>query len=215
MNCESWKPFLIPFLASLGTLLGTLLTAYLQHRWTLKGALELDKKDIQRKTFSQLMGIKFMTTQLYMSRFEALIFSDYHEARWKIAGYPKESIDYQEAQRWMRKSEDFVMEIAKNNNKLFELIGTISVIFPHKKKLEKNIERLYRFKTPTILREPPLKIDELSSWKTTAVSELQEIVEREYAQPIDEVLRELRGHLESVTRRICRIFHPEDSAYLL
>ena len=43
------------------------------------------------------MGRKFTTTQLYVSKYEALLYSDYHEARWKLAGAPKESLDLQEA----------------------------------------------------------------------------------------------------------------------
>jgi hypothetical protein len=37
----------------------------------------------------RLKGRKFVTEQLYMSRYEACIFSDYHEAKWKLAGSPR------------------------------------------------------------------------------------------------------------------------------
>ena len=64
---------------------------------------------------------KFITTRLSVSRFEAWIFSDYHEARWKLAGDPTGSLDLQEAQRWMGKSEDLALEIAKNNSRILNV----------------------------------------------------------------------------------------------
>jgi len=56
--------------------------------------------------FARLMGRKITTEQLYVSRYEAFMFSDYNEERWRRSGSPKDSLDLQEAQRWMHRSED-------------------------------------------------------------------------------------------------------------
>ena len=135
------------------------------------------------------MGRKFLTTQLYVSRFEALIYSDHHEAKWKQAGYPKESIDLQEAQRWMHKSEDLALDIAKNNQSLFETIGLIRILFPKTSKLDELIDRIYHFKTPKILGDPlKMNQNQLDEWKVRAVEGLQALVETEYANPINDLL---------------------------
>lgn len=127
-------------------------------------------------------------SQLYVSRFEAWIYSDYHEARWKLAGAPKDSIDLQEAQRWMHKSEDLALEIAKNNQSLFQTLGLIRTSFRRTPTLDSLTEKLYRFKVPEITKRPfDLDANQLEAWKVNAVKQLQELVEREYSKPIDEL----------------------------
>jgi hypothetical protein len=61
--------------------------------------LKISDHQKRQQVFSEVMGRKFLMTQLYVSRFEALIYSNYHEAKWKQSGWPKDSIDQQEAQR--------------------------------------------------------------------------------------------------------------------
>jgi hypothetical protein len=106
-------------------LIGVILGAFLNYKFGIKSQLRVSDHQKRQQVFSELMGIKFVITQLYVSRFEASVFSDYHESKWKQAGYPRDSIDLQEAQRWMHKSEDLAAEIAKNNQYLFEKIGMI------------------------------------------------------------------------------------------
>jgi len=52
-----------------------------------------------------------------LSRFEALVYSHYHEYRYRLS---KESHDFTEAMRWMKKSEDLALEIAKYNQQFLE-----------------------------------------------------------------------------------------------
>lgn len=142
------------------------------------------------------MGRKFLTTQLYVSRFEALIYSDYHEAKWKRAGHPKDSIDLQEAQRWMHKSEDLALDVAKNNQSLFETIGLIRILFPKTSKIDELIDRIYHFKTPKILGDPfKMDANHLEEWKVKAVKDLQVLVETEYAKPINDLLDYLANEI--------------------
>lgn len=42
----------------------------------------------RQQAYGELMGRKAMMAQLLVSRFEAWIYSDYYEARWKLAGKP-------------------------------------------------------------------------------------------------------------------------------
>ena len=143
------------------------------------------------------MGLKITTQQLYMSRFEALIFSDYHEMKWKLAGAPQQSIDLEEAQRWMHKSEDYVLEITKNNQRLFETLASISILFQKTDRLVDLINRLYTFRTPRVaVSAGSFTQDELERWKINAVHELQKLVADEYGQPIDTLIKELASILQ-------------------
>jgi hypothetical protein len=92
------------------------------------------------------MGKKQLRRQLFLSRFEAMIFSDYHERRWKLAGSPEKSMDLEEAQRWMHKSENLALDIARTNQALFESVGLARPTFTQSAELTHLTERIYHFK---------------------------------------------------------------------
>jgi hypothetical protein len=158
--------------------------------------IEVGKRQAQQQAFSLMTGQKFLVPQLYVSRFEALIFSDYHEALWKLEGYPEESLNFQETQRWMLQSEGLVMKIAKNNKTLFETIGLITILFTPRPELNDLIDKLYHFKTP-VLNGPIEGADrsQLQDWKTNAVKQLQDLVQMEYAKPIEDLLTYLSNEI--------------------
>ena len=163
--------------------------AYLTSFFNLRSQMKLSDRQQRHETFGRLMGLKLLVMQLYVSRFEARIFSDYHEYRWKLSGYQKDSLDLQEAQRWMCKSEDLSLEIARINQTMFETIGHIRALFPTTTDLQRLIDRLYRFETPDI--KPPMNIEDLKlieKWKTEAVKQLQKLVEDYYGKLIDDLL---------------------------
>lgn len=178
-------------------LIGVFLGSYLTYRFGLKQQIKIGDYQKRQKVFGELMGLKFLITQLYVSRFEAFIFSDYHEARWKLGECTKESLDLQEAQRWMHQSEKLVLDIAKSNQALFETIGSIRVVFNNTPTLETLTEKIYRFKTPKV-EGPPTNADvrQLESWKNKAVKDLQELVEQEYGKPIDNLLSYLATEIK-------------------
>ena len=87
-----WEsPLLSIILPALLTLVGVIVGAYLTYYWGLKTQINVGDHQKRQQSFSQLMGQKFVTTQLYVSRFEALIFSDFHEHRWRLAGHSNSS----------------------------------------------------------------------------------------------------------------------------
>src|SRR5262249_45099550 len=143
-----------------------------------------------------LWGGNFATKQIYVSRYEAWVFSDYHEARWKQSGSPKDSLDLQEAQRWMRRSEDLLFEIAKNNQALFEDLGTVRALFPDSTQLRELVERIYNFKALKAPQPPRNVSDEqLARWKDETIRSLQAVVDSKYGKPIDDLLNYLSQQL--------------------
>ena len=185
----------------LGVLLGGALTvggSYLTAKVQVGNQVDLQQHQNARDVYSRLMGRRFVTKQLYVSRYEALIFSDYHEARWKLAGSPKESVDLQEAQRWMHRSEDLVFEIVKSNQALFEDLGTVRATFPNTTQLQQLVDPLWQLKALKT-NAPPKDLDSegLVKWRDEAVRQLQALVDSEYGKPIDDLLSYLLRQLPS------------------
>lgn len=142
-----------------GVVVGAVLAiggSYFTSKFQLSTQLHLQRVQEQRGVFARIMGRKFPTKQLYVSRYEALIFSDYHEERWKRAGSPKDSLDLQETLRWQHRSEDLVFEIVKNNQALFQDLATVRTVFPDTPRLRELLDHIYKFQA---LRtsDPPMK----------------------------------------------------------
>lgn len=193
---DAWKTLLFTVFGGLLAAGGGVVGQYYASQFQFSSQVHIQKIQGQRQVFARLMGRKFATTQLYVSRYEALVFSDYHETRWKRFGSPKDSLDLQEAQRWMHRSEDLVFEIVKNNQALYEDLGTVRALFPDAPRLRELVERIYSFKTlKTTQPARDASVEELVRWKDESVRQLQVVVEHEYAGPIDELLGYLLQHL--------------------
>ena len=164
---------------------------YLTHRFTRKRETE----KLRQQAYAAILGKKVLLMQLYVSRFEAYIFSTYHECLWHKAGSPEGSLDIDEAKRWMHKSEDLALEVARTWQSLFESIGIAQTIFRQSKELEQLTDRLYQFQQPSLLSPPPDDIRLLIQWKDEAVRQVQEVVAREYGAPLDMLLRHLLAHM--------------------
>lgn len=195
---DAWKTLLFTLFGGILAAGSGILGQYYSSQFQFSSQVQIQKIQGQRQVFARLMGRNFATKQLYVSRYEALVFSDYHEARWKRSGSSKDSFDLQEAQRWMHRSEDLVFEIVKNNQALYEDLGTVRALFPDVPKLRELVERIYSFKS--LKTSKPVRdasVEELVHWKDESVRQLQVLIEREYGRPIDELLVYLLQQLPS------------------
>jgi hypothetical protein len=85
---------------------------------------------------------------------------------WKREGAPRDSLDFQEATRWMRKSEDLVMDLVKNHQSLCGILGSIRVHFENTPRLVELTDRIYKFRPPTRQEAPTnATLQELETWK--------------------------------------------------
>ena len=184
-------------IALVGVVVGGLLGA----RLTFRNQFRLATLQTRQQTYAALMGKKFLITQLYVSRFEALTYSDYHERLWHLEGTPKDSLNLEEAKRWMRKSEDFAIDIAKANQSLFESVGAVRASYPSTAEFEKLSERVYQFKTP-VVAAPPQGADRanLDNWKRQVIPALQQLAQQEYAEPINALLQCMKSHINEPVR---------------
>jgi hypothetical protein len=187
-----------PVTPALIALLGVIVGGRLSAKLTFQNQFRLTTLQSRQQSYAAIMGKKFLITQLYVSRFEAFAYSEYHERLWHLAGSPKESLDIEEAKHWMRKSEDFVIDIAKANQSLIESVGIVRATYPLTAELDALTERIYHFKTP-VINPPSQGADRvaLDSWKAQTIQTLQQVVEQEYAEPINALLTHLKQNINA------------------
>lgn len=169
-------------LIGIGAILDRLLGYFLQTR--------REKEDKRLAVYRKLMGVKITLRQAVVSRTEAYLTSDYFEARHKLT---KDKWDFDEAVRWMHKSENMVDLVTAELRELFEILGEISVLFKNNKDIQLNIDRLYRYKTlKTQQPSNNLKIEDLEKWKIKGIQQIQQLVESEYGEPIEKLTKQIR-----------------------
>lgn len=142
---------------------------------------EIKVKEYEKKltAYLELMGLKIPLIQNYVSRFEASVFSDYHEYCWKMFGCPLDSFDVDETKRPMKRSEDLVFEISKIHQQLFEKLALIKILFAQKKELDLLVLKLYNFKTLKITSpDTSMDFNQLNAHKNIAVSAILELVKK-------------------------------------
>jgi len=189
-----WLAIVNAVLPLVGVVLGAYLTQYFGYEAQLKTIAHQKRQE----AFSALMGEKLVTTQLYVSRFEALAFSDYHESRWKLSGSPSDSLDLQEGKRWMQKSVDLVMDLVKNHQTLCGILGSIRLHFKNTPKLVELTDRIYKFKPPARTQPPTnATFQELEAWKIGYNQKLVEFADENYARPIEDLVDYLSADLKN------------------
>jgi len=185
----------------ISVILGGILTigaSYFTTKFQTASQLHLQRIEEQRRVFARIMGRKFTTKQLYVSRYEALIFSDYHEERWKRAGAPKDSLDLQESLRWMHRSEDLVLEIVKNDQAVFEDLATVRALFPDTPRLRELFNNVYTLNSLWTAQPPhDGSLEKLEQWKKKAQFQLQTVADQAYGKPIDDLITFLTQQLPS------------------
>jgi hypothetical protein len=189
-NNSRWKTIIV---SSLMTLLVAVVSSYLTYYWGLTAQIRLNDYQSRQKAYSKLIGENAIISQLYVSRFESYINSDYHEFRWKLNGSPKDSINQKEALRWMKKSEDQAIELAREKQILFETVELINALFPYTKKLEDLSDKIYHHPIPKIKRpKNNWSLEELKTYKDSAVKQTQDFVQVNISKPIDELASYLK-----------------------
>jgi hypothetical protein len=103
-----------------------------------------------------------------------------------------------ESDRLLQKAEDLEMEIAKNQKRLFEILGQIEVLFPDDPEMKKRIERFNSMDDKFAHRfEMPKPFDDkteaqLDLWADNSIKDLIGLVKLEIDIPIDDLLSYLK-----------------------
>ncbi len=186
---ETWAP-------SISAIVAIFITAFLSYFLGYRSQIKLADRKQKHQSYGGLMGYKHYLSQLYVSRFEAYIFSDYHEKKWHLTGAKEDSLDCTEAKRWMSKSEALVLEISKYQEKVFSTLGVINAVFDSSDELTNLINNVYKFKKPVINKIPDnIDMQGLEPWKTHAVTQLKNFVKQEISDPIQKLLDRLRKEI--------------------
>jgi len=147
-----WRAFGIWTSSIVAALIIALGGGYATYQWGLNTQIQLTRMQKRQQAFSELMGERAVLNQYLFSRYEAYIHSDFHDARGKKTGALADSLEVQEARRWMQKSEDLALEVAKIRKSLSETFGLIRSYFPLPDSIKELTHRIDHLKAIEIKR---------------------------------------------------------------
>jgi len=134
--------------------------------------------------------------QLLVYHSQAQIALKYHELRLHRTKAWKESVDLEMAKEWMNKSNEYNLEIAKKEQRLFELLGLVKIFFPSTTDLNEKIDRIYKVKYFGF--SPPSKemnLEQIQEWKDKAMLQAQNLAEQEYGKPLEDLMNYLTSYV--------------------
>jgi hypothetical protein len=172
-------------------LLGAL-TAWLTSYFNYLFARKQTYRNDAIASYRDLMGIRVVIRQIVVFRFEAMINSDFHQAAWEFEGRAKDSLNLDELRRWMLKSEDYADQLTRQLQELFSVLGSISLLFKNDEEIQGLVDKIYKYKAIATKYPTNIPAKELEAWKKEAISQLQEVADREYGKPIHNLLTAIK-----------------------
>ena len=123
------------------------LVGYIANRRIEEYKAKIQIQQQRRQAYSQLRGVEYILSQSYANHYVSFIYAIYYNHRSLLADNPSERSNYEEkAREWKQKSDESVMEIAKNNQSLWELIGFIETVFSPTEELRDFINNLENYR---------------------------------------------------------------------
>lgn len=198
---------------ALASVIGTLViswgSVYLAHQLQMKQEKLRTEREKKQKLYSDLLGIKPVYAQLYVSRFEAMLYSDFHENSIKMkssqGGLPDPiDHDWSEAKRFLQRSEDLTLDIAKTRRELFENIGLVKILFRSSLELSNLVQAIYKHKSPVRIPVPmfPSNSQDIGSiiiqfepWRVDETGKLMDNVRILVEDPIQSLINHLEKEL--------------------
>lgn len=191
-----WKAYMNIVIPGFLVIVAALLGGYYTQKWTLDREIRMRNHEKRQTVYSELMGMKIMRKQLIVAHTQAKIGLKYHELRGGKIGLQKDSIDLDMGREAAKNANEYLIEIARKDQRLFELLGLVKILFPASPQLNKKIDRIYQAKYPEIKRpKEGMNLAQIQEWRDEGFKEAQDFVEKEYGEPIEDLLSYLSDYL--------------------
>jgi hypothetical protein len=140
--------------------------------------------------------LNVVRSQLIVSRLSAEANFDYLQYVWNLQGNPPSSLYGEEARSTIREMEGLAVEIAKANQRIFELVQLAPLYFPNTPHIASTTRRIFDYKSLSIKDPPPnLTNDAMLRWKSSALKEAQDTEQRTFSKPVKDLLNLLGKEL--------------------
>lgn len=170
---------------------------YLTSEWNFRNQLKTTTWEKRQQAYSEIMGLRFLQVETVHQAYQAKILQSRDLWRWAKSEF-KDSSHLSEADRYMIRHENLILEVARTNERLFKSIGLAKGTFPISTELDSKVDLIYRhpiFEIPNLLPQTA-NTKEIITWTDSAKQDLQKFLFEKLVMPIDGLLKYLKEHIE-------------------
>jgi hypothetical protein len=196
-RAHHWKAYMNTVIPGALVILAALLGGYFTQKWIFDREIRIRDHEKRQTVFSELMGLKKMRIQLMSLQCNARIAIFYHDHRLKKTGGGQGSPDFNLAHEWMQTNNRLILDVARTEQKLFELLGFVKILFPKSAELDQKINTIYSSKYSEV--KPPkdeMDLRKLEEWKNQQYKITDELTKQAYGDPLDDLLSYLSKQLK-------------------
>ena len=183
-------------ITSVLTLIGACITTYVAQDLRDKNHREEFLREKRLQSFGDMMGIRATLSQSALSLQETKINQAYHQARFSLT---HDKLNLDEATRYVQRSEMLLSEIARDRKRLYELVGSVAVLFP-----DIPLDIFANMSHIGILEPAPTpkelaKVSELEAWRVKQIDLAREHLDKQFRQSVGRLINQMAKNMGSTT----------------
>lgn len=196
-RAHHWKVYMNILIPGVLVIVAALLSVYFTQKWTFDREIKTRNHEKRQTVYSELMGLKKMRIQLMSLQCHARIAIFYHDHRLKKTDGGQGSPDFNLAHEWMQTNNRLILDVARTEQKLFELLGFVKILFQKSAELDQKIDNIYSSKYFEV--QPPkdeVDLKKLEEWKNQQYKITDKLTKQAYGDPLDDLLSYLSKQLK-------------------
>jgi len=183
-------------ITSVLTLIGVCITTYVVQDLRDKSHREEFLREKRLQLFGDMMGLRVALSQSTVSLQETKINQAYHQAKFSLT---HDKLNLDEAMRYVQRSEMLLPEITRDRKRLYELAGSVAVLFPGiPLDIFANVSKI------GILEPAPspkgiAQVSELEVWRVKQVDLAREHIDQQFRQSVGRLVNHMAKNMGVTT----------------
>ncbi len=183
-------------ITSVLTLIGVCVTTYVAQDLRDKSHREEFLREKRLQSFGDMMGIRATLSQSAVSLQETKINQAYHQAKFSLT---HDKVNLDEAMRYEQRSEMLLPEITRDRKRLYELVGSVAVLFP-----DIPLDIFANLSQIGILEPAPspkgiAKVSELEVWRVKQIDLAREHIDKQFRPSVGRLINHMAKNMGATT----------------
>src|SRR5262245_5347181 len=178
------------------TLIGVCITTYVVQDLRDKSHREEFLREKRLQLFGDMMGLRVALSQSAVSLQETKINQAYHQAKFSLT---HDKLNLDEAMRYVQRSEMLLPEITRDRKRLYELAGSVAVLFPGiPLDIFANVSKIGTLE-PAPSPKGIAQVSELEVWRVKQVDLAREHIDQQFRQSVGRLVNHMAKNMGVTT----------------
>jgi hypothetical protein len=173
--------------------------ARLDHELASERELSKTRRTDRLQAYRELMGLGYVYQQAHGNVLQAKLYIVFYHLLGELTGRGETSVEFEEYRYWSRQQLVYIDELTRVSQKVFEVLGSVGVLFADDPEVGALIESVYPLGSILDVGLPPAAVrdaGELEHWKNQRLSDLAALAADRYGLPVSKLVRHLKPLVE-------------------